>query len=283
MAGFKVVVGADIRGFTDGMKQVSNLVQGLPGGLLGTRGLGAGASGAVAYIKNVVTELDGIGDSADKLGISTDLMQKLSYISKITGMDIGSLGWAFQRMKIAIEENDKSFRKLGLSTKDLKSLDTETQYKKIIEALSKVEDKEKRAKLTQDLFSRSAKEMKPLIDNFDRLSAEAEKFGLVISKSNIDSASGVADAWDRTWLSIRKGVATSGLIEYLDKAGKAAEVPALVKAQMMKTTGVNMSDIGERGMMMQMWTGGLGLQLLSSIRDAIVGGPQGTAKGTAGK
>jgi len=197
-------IGADNRQFAKKMKEVKGLASSAGSSISSTLGVGLGVAGIVTGAKALVDELDNIGKTADRIGVTTDAMQKLKFASDITGNSISTIQTAFKRMSSVVEDAGDGLKsaqlpleKLGLSFEKLKELQTDKQFELIVEALNNVEHAGQRSALAQDVFGRSGQELLPLIGVYQDLAREAENTGIIISESSIRSAEAFNDAITR--------------------------------------------------------------------------------------
>ena len=97
----------------------------------------------------------------------------------------------------------KQFKALGISLKDSagKIKTNEQVLLESIDALSKMENENKRNALAQDIFGKSASELKPLLnsgaDGIQQLMEEAEKYGMVMSDEAVKSSAEFNDSLTR--------------------------------------------------------------------------------------
>lgn len=156
--------------------------------------------------KNIAETTDSIGklnDEADKLGISVEKLQSLSYAADKAGVSAGSLQNAFAVMQRNIgkaldgtKSQVEAFNALGLSAKNLSSLSIDEQFKKIAAALKEVDNASVRAKISQDIFGRGGKELGGLIkSDIESLTASYEKLGIVLSKQQTEAVDEMGESF----------------------------------------------------------------------------------------
>lgn len=161
-------------------------------------------SAAVVGVKRLVDGIGDISEGAQRLGVSTDQFQRLSILAGQNNTSVEALGTAFRNLSNAAvqptKETEKSFRELGVSTKDASG-----QFKSANDlffdttaALAGVTDETKRNALANDLLGRSALELKPLFANGTAAVNEQRKALAslnVLSKDTITQADGISDTW----------------------------------------------------------------------------------------
>lgn len=136
---------------------------------------------------------------ADKLGVSTDAAQELSYAAETTGASAQSLESAMFHMSRTIETAAEgsmqarySLNQLGIPLDSLRRMKPDEQFTRLAGALSKVKDQSRKAEIEQQIFGRGARELNPLFaegeEGIRRYREEAQEMGLVLSEDTIKEA-----------------------------------------------------------------------------------------------
>lgn len=198
---------------------VSKMGEGLKKGLASVAkaaavGVGAVATASVAVGKkmfDVAKETAAAGDQIDKssqkLGMSAESYQKWDYVLGQSGVDISSMGAGLKTLTTQIskasdgsEDATERFAKLGISTKELKTLSREELFAKTIKGLQGMGDTTERAALANKLFGASGKELAPLLnqsaESTEELMKKAEELGFVMSDEAVKASAGFQDALD---------------------------------------------------------------------------------------
>jgi len=182
-------------------------------GVIAKVGAAAVALGAgfVVATKKALEFADSIAKTADKVGISTDALQKYRYAADLAGVSNGELDKAFDKLNKSIGEtiNDgtgaafDAFEQLGLSS-DLMSgrlRGTEPVFLAVSDALAQVDDHSQRAALAADIFGRSGTKLINLMKNgrgdIKAAGDEFERFGGVIEEGTLRSSEKAIDAITR--------------------------------------------------------------------------------------
>lgn len=184
--------------------------------------VGAAAVAATKKIWDMANQVAEMGDEIDKesqkLGLSTDSYQKLAYAMELSGSSISDLSKGvknitdsladamngvegasdkFDALGVSLQNSDGSFK-----TNEQVLLDT-------IDALASMSDEVQRDAAAQDIFGKSAAELKPLLnagsEGIRDMMQEAEDYGMVMSEDVIKSSAEFEDSLTRL-----KG-ATNGL------------------------------------------------------------------------
>jgi len=182
-------------------------------GVIAKVGAAAVALGAgfVVATKKALEFADSIAKTADKVGLSTDALQKYRYAADLAGVSNGELDKAFDKLNKSIGETISdgtgaafdAFEQLGLSS-DLMSgklRGTEPVFLAVSDALAQVDDHSQRAALAADIFGRSGTKLINLMKNgrgdIKAAGDEFERFGGVIEEGTLRSSEKAIDAITR--------------------------------------------------------------------------------------
>lgn len=165
------------------------------------------ALGAGATARAVVHLVDSIGDireSAQKLGVSTGVFQRLRVLADQNGTSVETLGTAFRTLANSAvqptKESAKAFTKLGVSAKDANGQfkSTNDLFFEVAGALADVGNETERSALAQDLLGRSAQDLKPIFAS-GRVEIDKQRKALaalnVLSDETIAQADDLSDTW----------------------------------------------------------------------------------------
>lgn len=192
-------------GFGDTLKKVGTAI----GATLGALATASVAVGKKVWdmANDVASAGDEIDKSSQKLGVSAENYQKLSYAMERNGTSIDTVSKGVKKITndLADAENGvdgagESFDKLGVSLKntDGSMKTTEQVLLESIDALSKMENETQRNALAQEIFGKSASELNPLLnagaDSLAELMQEAEDYGMVMSDEAVSASATFADS-----------------------------------------------------------------------------------------
>lgn len=139
-----------------------------------------------------------VNDMSQKLNISKKGFQEWSYILGQSGTDIGVLQMGMKTLSNAAVDGNKSFKKLGISQKELQTLSTEELFDRTITQLAGMEAGNERTALAADLFGRSATELLPILnsgaDGIEAMRKQAEDYGLVMSDEAVQASDDFGDS-----------------------------------------------------------------------------------------
>lgn len=160
--------------------------------------LGAGAAGVLGTYELIkqVTEVAKYAQEqknlATEMGTTVQTTQLLGRVSEVTGVNINSITSSFERLSRTVADGGQESRKaqraleeLGLSSAEAFKA-PETQLQDVLSALRKIPDEGERSRLVINLLGDSGKQLLPLVDNFDRVSAAVRESGVLIDSHMID-------------------------------------------------------------------------------------------------
>lgn len=162
----------------------------------------AGAS--IAIGKSVVTnakEIAAYGDDIDKMsqkmGMSAETYQEWDAVMQHSGTSIESMKASMKTLANAAQTNNKAFEQLGITEKELKSLNQEELFAKTIEKLQKVDDTTQRTYLAGKLLGRGATELGALLntsaEDTQKMKERVHQLGGVMSNEGVKAAAKFQD------------------------------------------------------------------------------------------
>jgi hypothetical protein len=156
------------------------------------------AGGVTAALTAVITKSEEfvftMQQMAEKTGTTVENFSRLAYAARSAGVPVDLLKTSMERLartSYAAQSGQKgsaeAFAALGISVNDLKGPlnDSSALMIEVAKRLDKYKDSTNKTGLEQKLFSRSGAELAPILrltgNNFEELSRQAEKYGVVIS------------------------------------------------------------------------------------------------------
>lgn len=155
----------------------------------------------VALVKGASATAD-YGDHIDKMsqkiGISAEAYQKWDYVMNLAGTDVDNLKMGLKTMSSQATKGAEEFKKLGISTKELKTLSKEDLFYRVVDGLSQMEDGTKRSALATKLLGRAGVEMAPLFNMGSEAIKEqiktAEDYGMIMSDEMVKASAAYVDS-----------------------------------------------------------------------------------------
>lgn len=155
--------------------------------------------------KDVAAYGDNVDKMSQKLGLSASAYQKWDYVMNLAGTDMGSMTTGLKTLtnkldaaKNGNKDAQDSFKTLGISMKDIKSMSREELFAKSIEGLQGMKDSTERAALANKLFGKSGQNLTPLFNQSSKatkdLMEQAEKYGMVMSDDAVKASADFTDS-----------------------------------------------------------------------------------------
>lgn len=211
LANLVVKIGADIAELKTGsdnavraMEKTSSKIDSIGSSIKGMI-LGAfSVSAVVGFGQELLRMGDDIVRTADRTGLLTDEVQKLSFIAGQSGNSLEEITGAIGQLQNRLSSGDKgavgAVQSLGLSLEGLGKLDTYDQMAAIADAIGRVPDPAKRAQLAMDLFGRSGIALLPtLTAQFKELGDAAP----VMEEDVVRALDSAGDAFDKLTLQLK--------------------------------------------------------------------------------
>lgn len=185
------------------------------------------ADGIKESISNAAELGDEVDKSSQKLGISAENYQKLSYAMERSGADVESFKKGMINMNSALaefaeggENAGAEYAALGVSmTKADGSIkNAEELLLDTVDALANMEDETQRDAAAQKIFGKSMTELRPLLNNgsegIKALMNEAEEYGMVMSNDAVKASVNYKDSLTKLNGTV-EGVKTRMVSEFL--------------------------------------------------------------------
>ncbi len=151
----------------------------------------AAAFGAFGIaVKKIVDGVDALNDLKDATGASIENISALEDVALRTGASFDTVQTSLIKLNQALNtakpgsSTEAAIKAIGLSVTDLKSLDPAEAFRKIAVSLSGFADDSNKARLTQELFGKSLKEVAPLLKDL----AEKGQLNATVTSQQADEA-----------------------------------------------------------------------------------------------
>lgn len=177
-------------------------------GAMASIGAGLSVGALVAFVKSTNDAVDALNDIKDATGASIENISALEDVAARTGTSMDTVTNALVKFNGALKDAkpgsgaEQAIRALGLSVADLKNLDPAEALLETAKALNTFEDDANKARLVQELFGKSLKDVAPLLKDLadqgklvatvtTQQAEEAEKFNkeLFNLQKNVSDAS----------------------------------------------------------------------------------------------
>ena len=178
---------------------------GLAIGIRTMRTLGQTAIGLLQPLGQVADEIDRIGKTANKLGVSAQFMYDLSFAAEQTGANFEQLQAGMKAMQrniglfgMGAGEAKTAFEALGISIEDLQGLSAEQQMMFLSDALSGISDSATRAAIATRIFGEGGQDLANLTaggaNALVAYSNQVEALGLTMTEADANGAAKFKDS-----------------------------------------------------------------------------------------
>lgn len=159
-----------------------------------------------------------MGDNLDKLsnrtGFSTEALSELGFAAGLSGSSLESLGAALFRMRRRVANAAtatgpavRALKELKLEARDLKRLNPEQIFFKIVDAMNALGNESRAAQLGFEIFGDNLKDLFPLLKagtaGIEEMRKEARRLGLPVSKEAADRAAELTDKMSKLTLVLK--------------------------------------------------------------------------------
>lgn len=199
-------------------------VKAIPKALIdGVTNLGKAFGGAAV---SVAEAGDTIDKESKKAQMSAEGYQEWSYIMERNGASIDGVKSAMLKLTKASESNNKAFKELGISSKDLKNMNAEETFNATIKALQNIEDEEKRTVLATKLLGKQGVELGSLLsssaEDTEALRQKVHDLGGVMSEDAVKNSADFSDSLTDIKTSI-EGVKNNLISQFLPSLSTAIQ------------------------------------------------------------
>jgi Lambda phage tail tape-measure protein (Tape_meas_lam_C) len=210
------------------------------------------AAGTTALLKSALDQADALGKTAQAAGTTAETLSVLEYAAKLSNVETGKLAVGLEKLAANAfkaqnggSQLQRIFENLHISVANSNGRlkDSGLLLEELAVKFAKMGDSSGKTALARELFGKSGAELIPLLNQLGseqaKVTAEAQRFGLVLSTSTVEVAEKAHDNLDRLE-SMLKGIGFSLLsatlpaldqfIEKLTEIADKANFPDLAKA-----------------------------------------------------
>ena len=159
-------------------------------GVLSSLGVGLSAGAFLAFVTNINNGVDALNDLKDATGASIENISALEDVARRTGSSFDTVSTALIKLNQGLSaakpgsDTERAIKAIGLSVAELKTLDPAEAFRRIAVSLSGFEDDANKARLTQELFGKSLKEVAPLLKDL----AEQGQLNATVTTAQAEAA-----------------------------------------------------------------------------------------------
>ena len=166
----------------------------------------AGAAGIGLLVKSSLQSIDTLGKTAQKLGVTSQALQKLRYASNLAGVETRTVDMAVQRFTRRLSEAANgtgeakdALKELGLNAKELAKQPLDKQMLKLADAFDNVQSSGDKVRLAFKLFDSEGVAFVNTLEGgsaaLQQMFQEAEGLGFILSKSAVKGVEQANDAF----------------------------------------------------------------------------------------
>ena len=163
----------------------------------GVLGIAFSAQALVGFVGSVFSAASSIKDLSDRLGVSTDAVQKFKFAAEQGGGSIDDVGASIAKMNDNLatgsKETYEAIKLLGLSFDTVRRQSPEDAFLGITDALKNIEDPMLRTRLQMDLFGKGSAGLSAQIASGFREAADAAE---IMSDQTIKDLEAAQQAWE---------------------------------------------------------------------------------------
>ena len=145
-------------------------------------------AGIAGFVRQTLDGIDALNDLSDATGASIENLSALEDAAARTGTQMDTVGAALIKLNQQLaaakpgNETDQALRAIGLSAEELRRSDPAQALLQVAQSLQQFEDDGNKARLVQELFGKSVKEVAPLLKDL----AESGRFNATVTKEQAE-------------------------------------------------------------------------------------------------
>lgn len=201
-------------------------------------GITAAITAMAKFAVDTANTADELKTLSSQTGLTTTEIQRLQYAANFVDVEFETMSASITKLENNMrksrdgsKELTEAFRKLHVKTTEANGefRDANEVFYDVIDALGKVKNETELDTLAMEIFGKSAKELKPLIEQGSKAlkeyGDEAERTGKIMSEDEVESAASFKDTLDKLNTSIEriKQLLGEALMPILDEIGKFLE------------------------------------------------------------
>ena len=180
-------------------------------------GITAAITAMAKFAVDTANTADELKTLSSQTGLTTTEIQRLQYAANFVDVEFETMSASITKLENNMrksrdgsKELTEAFRKLHVKTTEANGefRDANEVFYDVIDALGKVKNETELDTLAMEIFGKSAKELKPLIEQGSKAlkdyGDEAERTGKIMSEDEVESAASFKDSMDRLNASLER-------------------------------------------------------------------------------
>ena len=145
-------------------------------------------AGIAGFVRQTLDGIDALNDLSDATGASIENLSALEDAAARTGTQMDTVGAALIKLNQQLaaakpgNETDQALRAIGLSAEELRRSDPAQALLQVAQSLQQFEDDGNKARLVQELFGKSVKEVAPLLKDL----AESGRLNATVTREQAE-------------------------------------------------------------------------------------------------
>lgn len=206
MAKLNVEVGVNNTAFRQGLDAMRTQAQGWSKQMVGILG-GAFAAGAmVNWARQFMAEMGRIDDLSQRLGETTDTIQRIGEAAQFAGADLEMVVKAMSKLTVEASKGSEKFAALGISAEAFANASLEQKIMMLSAAYQQANGDQGRMIALMDLLGTKAQDLIPLLAQGPDALADAFDSASVVSAEAIAGITAFEDALDKSMMTIKAWV-----------------------------------------------------------------------------
>ncbi|WP_428303912.1 hypothetical protein [Lacipirellula sp.] len=163
---------------------------------------------AFGQLQEAMTRLDEMNDKSSRLGIDPEQLARLGYAAKMSGSDLDTMGAGLAQLNRRVSEAATgtgkaagALKELGLDAAKINGLSVEEKFASIADKIAAIPNPADQARLAFKLFGSQGLELMDTLrlggEGLAKYAADAERLGIVVSKTDLEKIGEANDAMDR--------------------------------------------------------------------------------------
>jgi hypothetical protein len=142
----------------------------------------------IAFARASLSAADNVSKSARAYGLSATAYQEMSFAAERSGVEMRALDTALRTMQSRMVQAGPIAKKLGVDFTKLADASPEEQFKAIGRTLAGIQNPAERTALAVEMFGRQGARIAQMAGDFEALSAEAHRLGIIMDDGALQVA-----------------------------------------------------------------------------------------------
>lgn len=206
MAKLTVDVGVNNTAFRQGLDAMRSQAQGWSKQMVGILGGAFAAGSMINWARQFMAEMGRIDDLSQRLGETTDTIQRIGEAAHFAGADIEMVVKSMSKLTVEASKGSDKFAALGISAEAFANADLESKVLMLATAYQQANGDQGKMIALMDLLGNKAQDLIPLLAQGPDALADAFAAASVVSAEAIAGITAFEDALDKSLMTIKAWV-----------------------------------------------------------------------------